>query len=119
MRFRTQAFIAQVITLMGQIVIASFLSSTLGHYWFWIFPVLLLCLLPRSYRQSQVVIDDVGVKMGNRTIIAWEEVDSLAKRRWTRAVFALTNGRTKSLSTFDWPDESKNEFYALLEKKGI
>jgi|GEM_PF-4694691 len=119
MRFRNQTFAVHVYNLVLQIVGAILFSCIEGNYWCWILPAFMLFLIPQAWRQAVVVVDDDGVKVGGKTRILWTDIESLAKRGWTRAVFMLRDGRRKSLSMFDWPTERRDEFYALIEKIGL
>ena len=73
--------------------------------------------LPRLKQQSVVIVDDVGVKVGNRVQILWTETESMIKRGWSSATFLLKDGSKKRLSFLDWPVERREQFFNLLEAK--
>jgi hypothetical protein len=119
LQFRNQSFAAQVLNLTIQAIVAWFLSNLQGYYWYWLVPAVLLVLLPRVWKNALVTVNDVGVKVGGKTVLVWGDTASLAKRGWTRAVFNLKDGSRRSLQTFDWPAHQTEEFHALLQKKGL
>ncbi len=116
-QFQSQSFALAIFHLVCQTIIALFVSWLHGYYWYWIIPLCQLLVLPRVNKQSWVIIDEAGVKEGDRIHVLWTEIESLAKRGWTRAVFNMRDGRRKSLSTFDWPAEKRDQFYEFLEHK--
>ncbi len=116
MRFQGQLPLA---VLAGLILLAAILSVQEGIHLSWILPVLLLFQMPREMRESRVVVDKDGVNIGGAGVLAWVEVESLANRGWTRAVFSLKDGTRKNVSTLDWPPWRRQRFYALLARRGI
>lgn len=119
MQFRNQSFFAHVFNLAVQVFVATVFSIANGTYWLWICPALFLFSMPMARKRSWVVVDDDGVRVGGKTSLLWAEIESLAERRWARAVFVLKDGERKSLWTTDWPTEHKEEFYSLLKKRGL
>ena len=118
-KFTTQSFAVHAINVCGQAFLAWIFSKQLGAYWYWIMPLFLLVGLPRAKRLSVVEIDDEEIREGGKTVLQWNQVSTLAKRGWTRAVFAMRNGKKKSISTFHWPVEHTESFYELLSAKGF
>ncbi len=110
---------SHVYSLVMLILFAIVLSVLEGFHWSWVLPLLLLFDMPHQMRQSRVVVDEDGVSVGSASVVVWAEVESLARRGWTRAIFSLKNGKKKSLLTLDWPLRQRQQFYALLAARGL
>lgn len=119
MQFRTQTAWVSVSNCVIQTLIAVYFSWLMEWYWCWIFPALMLAILPRSLKQCWVIIDEERVRFGQSTVLKWDDVESLHERHWSRTIFLLKNGEKQSVSTFDWPREYTQRFHALLKEKGI
>ncbi len=116
LRFQGRSHIFSLVIL---ILFAIVLSVLEGFHWSWILPLLLLSQTPRQRRESRVVVDEDGVSVGAVSVLVWAEVESLARRGWTRATFTLKDGKKQRLSTLDWPLRQRERFYALLAARGL
>lgn len=118
-KFRDQSFQLALFSLFSLIIIAFIHSMVYGHYWSWVAPFFNLLLLPRTRKQSWVVIDDAGVEIGGENKLEWINVASLAKKGRIRAVFQMKDGTRKSLDMLSWSRENRKQFYTFLEGKGL
>ena len=119
MRFRSQIILLHVFNATLHCLLAAVFTWATGCYWWWAVPATIILLTPSTWRMSLVVVDEVGVQVGGKTQLRWQDVDQLVSRGWFGPLFMLKDGSRKRLYTGGWPGRHRESFYELVKQKNL